>query len=49
VDVFDALTSQRPYNKTHSTFDALSIMRNDMNKDFDPDFFARFVTLFTKH
>lgn len=46
ADVFDALTSTRPYKDTKSPFHALTIMKDQMRKDFDPDFFARFVLMF---
>ncbi len=48
ADVFDALTSQRPYRTPKSSFHALAIMQNEMKSEFDPDFFARFVRLFSK-
>ena len=46
ADVFDALTSYRPYKEKYSTFDALKIMKNEMSKNFDPEFFEKFVKLF---
>ena len=46
ADVFDALTSYRPYKEKFSTFDALKIMKNEMSKNFDPEFFEKFVRLF---
>lgn len=48
ADVFDALTSQRPYRTSKSSFHALAVMQNEMKGEFDPDFFARFVRLFSK-
>lgn len=45
-DVFDALTTNRPYRAASSSFDALAIMKKEMIKNFDPDFFAKFVYLF---
>ena len=47
-DSFDALTSQRPYRPAQSSFNALAIMQNEMKGEFDPDFFASFVKLFSK-
>ena len=47
-DAFDALTSQRPYRSAQSSFNALAIMQNEMKGDFDPNFFTRFVKLFSK-
>lgn len=49
ADVFDALTSQRPYKRPKSTFEALEIMREEMAGEFDPEFFSRFVLLFSEH
>ena len=46
ADVFDALTSARPYKAPQTPFRALSIMKTEMRREFDPDFFARFVMLF---
>jgi len=46
ADVFDALTTNRPYRSASSTYDALAIMKKEMIKNFDPDFFAKFVYLF---
>ena len=45
-DVFDALTTNRPYRAASSSYDALAIMKKEMVKNFDPDFFAKFVYLF---
>jgi len=46
ADVFDGLTSQRPYHSEHSTFGALRIMQKEMRREFDPKLFAMFVSLF---
>ncbi|MFC1490372.1 HD-GYP domain-containing protein [Candidatus Latescibacterota bacterium] len=48
ADVFDGLTSFRPYRKKYSSFSALTIMKKEMYRDFDPEFFACFVKLFLK-
>jgi HD-GYP domain-containing protein (c-di-GMP phosphodiesterase class II) len=48
ADVFDALTSQRPYRSTKSSFNALIVMQNEMKNEFDPDFFANFVKIFSR-
>ena len=48
ADSFDGLTSYRPYRKEHSTFDALKIMKNEMFKDFDPEYFSKFINLLSK-
>ncbi len=36
VDVFDALTSERPYKEPMSLSDALNIIRQDSGRHFDP-------------
>ncbi|MCE5249337.1 HD domain-containing protein [bacterium] len=47
ADIFEALTSHRPYKKRHdSSFNALLTMKNEMLKEFDPFFFQQFVLLF---
>jgi HD-GYP domain-containing protein (c-di-GMP phosphodiesterase class II) len=48
ADVFDGLTSFRPFRKKYSSFKALTIMKNEMYRDFDPEFFSKFVKLFFK-
>lgn len=47
ADVFDALTAYRPYRKECSTFKALKIIKTEMVRDFDPEFFVKFVNLFS--
>ncbi len=46
VDVFDALTSERPYKRGWSIEDAATLIRNNRGKHFDPElvdlFFAHF-------
>lgn len=46
ADVFDALTSVRPYKARKTPFQALQIMKDEMRSEFDPHFFERFVLLF---
>ncbi len=36
ADVFDSLTSDRPYRKAMSTFDAKEILDKGSGTDFDP-------------
>lgn len=48
ADVFDALTSQRPYRTPKSSFQAFGVMQNEMRGEFDPQFFAQFVRLFSR-
>ncbi len=45
VDVFDALTSDRPYKKAWKIDDALALLRENRGSHFDPDL----VDLFNKH
>ena len=47
-DTFDALTSNRPYRNARSSYNALAVMQHEMKGEFDPQFFARFVRLFSK-
>ncbi len=48
VDSFDALTTNRCYQKAHSSFDALNIIKEKMiNKQFDHDVFSKFVAFFS--
>jgi len=48
ADVFDALTSNRPYRGAMGTFRALSIVREQMGTDLPTSFFTQFVMLFAK-
>lgn len=43
VDVYDALTSVRPYKRAFSHEEAMSIMRSDCGKFFDPEIFQIFL------
>lgn len=45
VDVFDALTSQRPYKKAMSLEYALDIIRRDSGRHFDPVVVAAFTEI----
>ena len=45
VDIFDALTTTRPYGPAQPSFRALEIMRNEMMAGLDPDLFREFVLL----
>lgn len=46
ADIFDGLTSYRSYRKEHSTYGALTVMKNELSGEFDPRLFATFVSLF---
>ncbi|MFC1509159.1 HD-GYP domain-containing protein [Candidatus Omnitrophota bacterium] len=48
ADVFDALTSHRPYRQQYSSFVALKIMKDELQKSYDPKLFNLFVKLFGK-
>jgi cyclic di-GMP phosphodiesterase len=45
ADVFDALTSERPYKKAWSSADALEYMKQQSAISFDPDLLRHFVDL----
>ncbi len=45
ADVYDALTSDRPYKKKKSPFDALSIMKEEMDTHFGQELFEKFIVL----
>lgn len=45
ADVFDALTSERPYKSAWSTSDALHWMREQSGKSFDPRLLSLFLDL----
>jgi len=45
VDVFDALTSDRPYRRAWSTEDALSYIRGQSGRHFDPAVVASFLRM----
>ncbi len=47
ADVYEALTSTRPYKKNLTTFEALRVMKNEMISHFNRDLFEKFVRLFT--
>lgn len=46
ADVFDALTTDRPYQSAMTTFEALSLMGEEMRGHFDEDYFKTFVAVF---
>ncbi|HEY4307224.1 MAG TPA: HD domain-containing phosphohydrolase [Gemmatimonadaceae bacterium] len=45
ADVFDALTTDRPYRPGFTVDEALAMMTKDVGKMFDPDLFPRFVRI----
>ncbi len=47
ADIFDAMTTRRSYKLECSAFDALTTIKEDvLQKEFDRDFFKKFVMLF---
>jgi len=46
ADVYDALTSERPYKRKMSPFDALKLMSEEMMNHFQKELFEQFVKLF---
>lgn len=49
VDVWDALTSDRPYRKAVPAQDVIAYIQNESGRLFDPDIVAKFIPLITKH
>ncbi len=45
ADVYDALTTARPYRKAFATADALRLMQADIGRQFDPEVLTRFFRL----
>jgi putative nucleotidyltransferase with HDIG domain len=48
ADVYDSLTSDRPYRKAMSPFDAKEIIVKGSGTDFDPEIVEAFVSVFRK-
>jgi HD-GYP domain-containing protein (c-di-GMP phosphodiesterase class II) len=48
ADIYDALTSVRPYRIKMSPFDALMLMKKEMRGHFNEKLFERFVLMLTK-
>ena len=48
ADVFDALTSTRPYKKSWSIEDATTYIQNESGKHFDPDLVSAFIAALPK-
>ena len=43
MDVYDALTTRRSYKKAVKSFDAITIMKNQMRNEFDPNILENFI------
>jgi len=48
VDVYEALTAERPYHARRSTFEALKFMQEKIMTDLDQELLRSFVQLFAK-
>ena len=48
ADVFDALTSERPYKQAFPEEKALSVMQEDRGKHFDPELLDLFTDRFDR-
>ena len=48
ADAYDAITSDRPYRKGSTPFEAREILERGSGHDFDPDVVAAFVRAFRK-
>jgi HD-GYP domain-containing protein (c-di-GMP phosphodiesterase class II) len=48
ADVYDALTTDRPYRQKMEPFKALKLMHDEMINHFQKDLFERFILLFNK-
>ncbi len=49
ADVYDAITSDRPYRKAMTTFEARDIIANLSGKNFDPSVVDAFVSAFVRN
>ena len=45
ADVYDALTSNRPYRRAYEREHALGLMASDSGRQFDPEILARFFSI----
>lgn len=46
ADIFDALTAERSYKRSMSTYEALTLMKEKMSSHIDRELFSAFVKLF---
>jgi HD-GYP domain-containing protein (c-di-GMP phosphodiesterase class II) len=49
ADAYDALTSDRPYRKAMSTFEARDLIVSKSGIEFDPEVVRAFSTVFSRH
>lgn len=45
ADIYDALTTNRPYAEAMQPYEALSLIRNEMRENVDMKVFKRFVAI----
>ena len=45
MDVFDALTSKRPYKESWTAVDAIAVLKRDSGSHFDPQLVSVFATI----
>jgi putative two-component system response regulator len=45
ADVFDALTSERPYKPAFEVDHAVALMRDERGRHFDPEYLDLFLTI----
>ena len=48
AEIFDSLTTQRPYRKASKSFNALEMMKDEIQEEIDPDYFKAFVKMLGK-
>jgi HD-GYP domain-containing protein (c-di-GMP phosphodiesterase class II) len=48
ADAYDAITSDRPYRKGSTTYEAREILERGAGREFDPEVVAAFVRAFRK-
>jgi HD-GYP domain-containing protein (c-di-GMP phosphodiesterase class II) len=48
LDIFDALSTQRPYKRAMSTFEALKLMNKELRGEIDHELFQSFVVMLGK-
>lgn len=49
ADAFDAMTTDRPYQKARQTWEALEIIENGRNEHFDPNIVDAFAAVLRRH
>ena len=45
AEIFDSLTTERPYKEASKSFNALELMRDEIRDDLDPKYFRTFVEM----